>query len=162
MDGNASTWIERWIIHCSPLRQGESMAHERACAIFPRSDTANSRCIRFIELQRFLRAVKWDLPNAFSRAEETLVWRREFNVDGLCEDPASFEEESRTGKQIVLGWDLQQRPCLLMYPWRQNTKESPRQVQFVVWGLECATELAPAGVEKLCLVSTDSIRPPSR
>ena len=108
------------------------------------------------ELQRFLRAVKWDLPSAFNRAEETTVWRREFDVDGLCENPASFEEESRTGKQIVLGWDLQQRPCLFMFPYRQNTKESQRQIQFVVWGLECAAELMPPGVEKLCLVSVIS------
>merc|ERR1711939_105545 len=104
------------------------------------------------QCQRFLRAVKWDLAAAFSRAEETMTWRREFEVRKLNENPSIIDEEAQTGKEVLLGWDIQKRPCLYMYPWRQNTKTSDRQIQFVVWCLERALDLMPPNVENLCLL----------
>ena len=80
--------------------------------------------IKSTEIQRFLRATKWDLPAAFSRTEETIVWRREFEVDLLNDDPSIVEEESRTGKEVVMGWDIQNRPCLYMFPGRQNVRQT--------------------------------------
>lgn len=56
------------------------------------------------------------------RAEETVVWRREFGVDALSADSSIVEEEARTGKEIVMGWDVNQRPCLYMFPYRQNVR----------------------------------------
>ncbi|KAH8914335.1 CRAL/TRIO domain-containing protein [Atractiella rhizophila] len=99
---------------------------------------------------RFLRAVKGDEFRTLERAEVTTTWRREYGVDELTEDVV--EEESKTGKQMVLGHDNHRRPCLYMYPYRQNTKVSPRQIQFVVWTLERAIDLMPPGVENLCLM----------
>lgn len=104
------------------------------------------------QCQRFLRATKWDLGAAISRTEETLSWRREFGVDAINDDPSIVEEEAKTGKEVVLGWDVQKRPCLYMFPWRQNTKQSHRQIQFVVWTLERAVDLMGPNVENLCLL----------
>lgn len=53
---------------------------------------------------RFLRAMKWSLPAAIARAEETIVWRREYKMD----DPgfhALAEPESKEGRQFTLGFD---------------------------------------------------------
>lgn len=101
------------------------------------------------QIQRCLRATKWDLEKAIQRAEETLVWRREYGTDNL--QGPDVEEEGRTGKQYCVGYDKQSRPCLYMHPYRQNTKVSPRQIQFVVWTLERAVDLMPPGVENLAL-----------
>lgn len=57
----------------------------------------------FSECQRFLRAVKWDLPSAFNRAEETVVWRREFEVEKINENPDMIDEEGKTGKEVIMG-----------------------------------------------------------
>jgi len=89
------------------------------------------------------------LEKGLQRIEETLVWRREYGTDTLT--GAEVEEESRTGKQYVVGFDKQSRPCLYMHPYRQNTKVSPRQIQFVVWTLERAVDMMPPGVENLAL-----------
>lgn len=117
----------------------------------PLSDTekcflSNEQC------QRFLRAVKWDLPAAFSRTEETVVWRREFEVEKINENPDMIEEEGRTGKEVIMGWDLQRRPCLYMFPYRQNTNTLDRQIQFVVWCLERTVDMMGPEVENLCLL----------
>jgi len=117
----------------------------------PLSDT--EKCwLSSEQVQRFLRATKWDLPSAFARCEETIVWRREFGVEDINNDASMVEEESRTGKEIILGWDNQKRPCLYMFPGRQNTKQSHRQIQFVVWTLERTVDLMGPHVENLCLL----------
>jgi hypothetical protein len=48
---------------------------------------------------------------------------------------------------ITFGYDTHRRPALYMIPSRQNTEESPRQIQFTVWMLECALDLTGPGVE---------------
>lgn len=152
-------------------------------------------------LLRYLRAVKYDLAAALARVEEVVVWRREYGVDADKEDldlhltpsrtevegkkhhgtpltAEEVEEESRTGKQFTLGYDVHSRPCLHMYPYRQvrldlfffhskkptvadserfggvrqNTKVSQRQIRFVVWCLERTIDLMPPGVESLALL----------
>ncbi|GAA5961025.1 hypothetical protein JCM3765_006506 [Sporobolomyces pararoseus] len=102
--------------------------------------------------QRCLRATKWDYSQALKRAEETLVWRREYNVEGMQEQEVSKEGE--TGKELVFGFDNDSRPVLYMHPYRQNTQTGPDQIKFVVWCLERALDLAPAtdpATEMLCL-----------
>jgi len=101
------------------------------------------------QFQRYLRAVKWNLTAAINRTEDAVVWRREYGTDTMkAED---VEPEALTGKELILGYDNDGRPCLHMYPYRQNTKVSPRQIQFVVWTLERTLDLMPPGVESLCL-----------
>jgi CRAL/TRIO domain len=105
---------------------------------------------------------------AIERLEATLRWRREFGIYDLTAEQVEPEvSESRvehvfltrfvfflylfakavTGKQFVFGYDTHRRPALYMVPSRQNTEESPRQVQFVFWMLERALDLTGPGVE---------------
>ncbi|GAA6002228.1 hypothetical protein JCM10207_003136 [Rhodosporidiobolus poonsookiae] len=101
---------------------------------------------------RCLRAVKWDYAAAVRRAEETCVWRREYNVDGMQESDISVEGE--TGKELVMGFDVNCRPVLYMHPHRQNTQVGPRQIDFVIWCLERTLDLLPPtdpAVDMLCL-----------
>lgn len=52
-----------------------------------------------------------------------------------------------TGKQVVFGYDMLRRPALYMIPSRQNTEESPRQIQHAVWMVERALDLTGPGNE---------------
>ncbi|KAK1962358.1 cral trio domain-containing protein [Colletotrichum sublineola] len=101
-------------------------------------------------LLRYLRATKWAPKDAEKRLLETLVWRREYGVDGLT--PEHISPENETGKQIILGFDKERRPCHYLNPGRQNTDPSPRQVQHLVFMVERVIELMPAGQEKLALL----------
>ena len=44
-----------------------------------------------VELQRCLRAVRWDLQKAILRVEETIVWRRDFGVETLAASDVAEE-----------------------------------------------------------------------
>ncbi|KAF2745000.1 CRAL/TRIO domain-containing protein [Sporormia fimetaria CBS 119925] len=101
-------------------------------------------------LLRYLRATKWNSTNAIKRVQETLVWRREYNTEGLTADYIS--EENATGKQVLLGYDNEGRPCLYLLPNKQNTNTSPKQVQHLVYMLERTLDIAPPGQETLALL----------
>lgn len=116
----------------SPLTDDEHMFLTREC------------------LLRYLRATKWNVPNAIKRIRDTLSWRREYIGDKLTADYISIENE--TGKQLLTGYDVEGRPCLYLIPSRQNTEKSPRQVEHLVFMLERVVDLMPAGVENLALL----------
>ncbi|KAI9512092.1 CRAL/TRIO domain-containing protein [Russula earlei] len=100
---------------------------------------------------RYLRATKWNSAKAaIERLEGTLRWRREFGMYDLT--PEQLEPEAVTGKEIVFGYDTLRRPALYMIPSRQNTEESPRQIQFAIWMLERALDLTGPGVESVVLM----------
>ncbi|KZL81645.1 cral trio domain-containing protein [Colletotrichum incanum] len=101
-------------------------------------------------LLRYLRATKWNPKDAEKRLLETLAWRREYGVEALT--PEHISPENETGKQIILGFDKERRPCHYLNPGRQNTDPSPRQVQHLVFMLERVIELMPAGQEKIALL----------
>lgn len=101
-------------------------------------------------LLRFLRATKWNVADAIKRIRATLAWRRDYIGDKLTADYISIENE--TGKQILIGFDVDGRPCLYLLPSRQNTEKSPRQVEHLVFMLERVIDLMPAGQENLALV----------
>ena len=101
-------------------------------------------------LLRYLRAAKWHEKDAEKRIIKTLTWRREYGVDELTPDHVSPENE--TGKQIIVGYDKEGRPCHYLNPGRQNTGPSPRQVQHLVFMVERVIDLMPAQVETLSLM----------
>ncbi|ODV67012.1 hypothetical protein HYPBUDRAFT_139343 [Hyphopichia burtonii NRRL Y-1933] len=106
---------------------------------------------------RYLRASKWDYEEAIDRIELTLAWRREFginkNFDGDNEVNGELTaEENETGKEVILGYDNDSRPCLYLKPGRQNTKPSQRQVQHLVLMLEKVIDFMPSGQDSLALL----------
>ncbi|KAK3370342.1 CRAL/TRIO domain-containing protein [Podospora didyma] len=101
-------------------------------------------------LLRYLRATKWHKESAEKRLLDTLTWRREYGVEELTADHISPENE--TGKQILLGFDKEGRPCHYLNPGRQNTNPSPRQVQHLVFMVERVIDLMPAQQESLSLM----------
>lgn len=101
---------------------------------------------------RFLRAVKWaSAQAAIKRLEATLKWRREYGLYDVI-TASHVEPEALTGKMVLWGYDVDNRPALYLRPSKQNTEESIRQVHFVVWALERLTELMGPGVETLALM----------
>jgi hypothetical protein len=101
-------------------------------------------------LLRYLRATKWVVPTAAQRLRSTLVWRREYGTDRFSADYIS--EENATGKQVLLGYDNEGRPCLYLLPQNQNTKETPKRVEHLVYMLEKTIDLHPPGQESLALL----------
>ncbi|KAK0507791.1 hypothetical protein JMJ35_009680 [Cladonia borealis] len=101
-------------------------------------------------LLRYLRASKWSEPLAAQRIQATLLWRREYGVESHTAEYIS--EENETGKQVVLGYDNEGRPCLYLNPHKQNTKGKEKQIQHLVFMLERCIDLMPAGQETLALL----------
>lgn len=102
-------------------------------------------------LLRYLRATKWNQAQSEKRLIDTLLWRRKFGVwDQLT--PEHISPENETGKQVILGFDRDARPCQYLNPGRQNTAPSHRQVEHLVYMLERTIELMPPGQETLALL----------
>ena len=101
-------------------------------------------------LVRYLRATKWTVDDAHRRLLSTLAWRREYGLEGFKAEYISPEQE--TGKELLLGYDLQGRPCHYLTPNRQNTDASPRQIHHLFYMVERVVELMPPGVEALSLL----------
>ncbi|KAI1336212.1 CRAL/TRIO domain-containing protein [Xylariaceae sp. FL0016] len=101
-------------------------------------------------LLRYLRATKWNEKDSEKRVMETLTWRREYGVEELTAEHVGPENE--TGKQIIVGYDKNGRPCHYLNPGRQNTDVSPRQNQHLVFMLERVIELMPPKQETLSLL----------
>lgn len=101
-------------------------------------------------LLRYLRATKWVPANALKRLQSTLSWRREYGADTFTADYISPENE--TGKQLVLGYDNEARPCLYLNPAKQNTKMSDRQIHHLCYMLDRTIDMMPPGQESACLL----------
>lgn len=102
-------------------------------------------------LLRYLRATKWNQAQSEKRLIDTLLWRREFGVYSKL-TPEHISPENETGKQIILGFDNEGRPCQYLNPGRQNTEPSHRQVEHLVFMVERSIDLTPAGQEMLALL----------
>jgi hypothetical protein len=101
-------------------------------------------------LLRYLRATKWDVVSAATRLQATLTWRREYGILGFAHDYISPENE--TGKQVILGFDDEGRPCLYLNPSRQNTEKSDKQMHNLFYGIERVIDLMGPGQESLVLL----------
>ncbi|KAI4092559.1 MAG: hypothetical protein LQ344_003405 [Seirophora lacunosa] len=99
---------------------------------------------------RYLRATKWDVNQATTRLQATLAWRHEYGLENHT--PEYISPENATGKQVLLGFDINGRPCLYLNPEKQNTQRSNKQVEHLVFMLERTLDLMPAGQEMLTLL----------
>ncbi|KAM9905730.1 hypothetical protein OXX69_007079 [Metschnikowia pulcherrima] len=109
---------------------------------------------------RYLRATKWKVSATIKRIEDTIVWRRTFGVVEIkghtdpkkLITPEMVEPENVTGKNLILGYDIDNRPCLYLRNGYQNTSASIRQVQHLVFMLERVIQFMPAGQDTLALL----------
>lgn len=91
--------------------------------------------------RRYAVACKYDEALAKRRVADTLHWRREYKPELI--KPEEVAVEGETGKHVLSGFDNQGRPVLYLRPGRENTKASPRQIRYLVWGLERALGKSP-------------------
>lgn len=66
--------------------------------------------------------------------------------------PDYISPENETGKQQILGYDINARPCLYMNPGKQNTDKSERQIQHTVFMLERVIDMMGPGQETTALL----------
>ncbi|RKP03436.1 hypothetical protein CXG81DRAFT_17058 [Caulochytrium protostelioides] len=66
---------------------------------------------------RFLRARKWEVPQAVEMLLDCLVWRFHFGIAELMRDPEALlpEWELASGKTYVYGVDKAGRPCFMIH-----------------------------------------------
>ncbi|KAG7195552.1 uncharacterized protein KQ657_003319 [Scheffersomyces spartinae] len=126
-------------VNCTPLTDDEKAWLTREC------------------LLRYLRATKWIVADAKERLELSIAWRREFGINRAFpkDNTVNFETcsiENETGKEVILGFDNDARPCLYLKPGRQNTKTSQRQVEHMVLMLETVIDYMPSGQDSLALL----------
>ncbi|KAI0299853.1 CRAL-TRIO domain-containing protein [Russula brevipes] len=101
-------------------------------------------------IPRYMRASKWKLDDARKRIKGTIEWRREFQPELIPPDEVKIE--AATGKIILTGFDVDGRPIIYMRPGRENTETSPRQLRHLVYILERAKDLMPAGQDSLMII----------
>ncbi|CAK9440317.1 uncharacterized protein LODBEIA_P44170 [Lodderomyces beijingensis] len=117
---------------------------------------------------RYLRASKWKLDTAIRRLHETIVWRRTFGVVNIpnVSDPKKLitadlvSHENETGKQLIVGYDNDNRPCLYLRNGYQNTSGGIGQVQHLVFMLERVIHYMPPGTDNLALLIDFKGAPP--
>ncbi|CAH6722153.1 phosphatidylinositol transfer protein Pdr16p [[Candida] jaroonii] len=108
---------------------------------------------------RYLNATKWKVDHAIKRIEETILWRRSFGLVPLSNHdvdiitPDMVEAENVTGKNLIIGYDNDNRPCLYLRNGYQNTKPSILQVKHLVFMLERVIQFMPPGQDKLALMT---------
>lgn len=107
---------------------------------------------------RYLRATKWNVKDCIERISLSIAWRREFGISKFGEEHGDHltseivSPEGETGKEVVLGFDNDSRPILYLKPGRQNTPNSHRQVQHLVFMLERVIDFMPPGQDSLALL----------
>ena len=101
-------------------------------------------------LLRYLRATKWSPTEAPKRLLASLTWRREYGLYTFT--PEYISPENETGKQVILGFDNDARPCLYLNPSKQNTAKSDRQLHHLVFMLERVIDLMVPGQESTALL----------
>ncbi|KAF2398645.1 CRAL/TRIO domain-containing protein [Trichodelitschia bisporula] len=101
-------------------------------------------------LLRYLRATKWNVPEAARRLLATLTWRREYGL--LNFTPEYISPENETGKQMIVGFDNDARPCLYLNPSKQNTDVSDRQLHHLFYMMERVIDLMGPGQETTALL----------
>ncbi|OLY84799.1 CRAL-TRIO domain-containing protein [Smittium mucronatum] len=99
---------------------------------------------------RFLRARKRVVEDTKKAIIKTFEWRIKYRPHAI--DPNEIQEEFKTGKTYLNGFDLWGRPVLVMKPYNQNTKVPDLQIKAVVFLMEIASKIMPSGVTKLVIM----------
>lgn len=143
--------FEEYITKEFPIKEGLSITH-------PFTDEELAWLTQECFL-RYLRALKWKYDTAVERIKDTLLWRRTYGVLVLEKHPPEQEVnadlvsvENETGKNLILGFDVDNRPCLYLRNGYQNTSPSQRQVQHLVFMLERVIQFMPPGQDTLALL----------
>jgi hypothetical protein len=105
--------------------------------------------------RRYLRARKGDVIAAQKMLEESLAWRKDFEVSQLLTPSwiKTLEKETSTGKMYCRGYDRDGHPLLYMKPRYENTNEYDGNLKNLVYNLErCIKAGASVSQEKLVLL----------
>ncbi|MCH0630086.1 hypothetical protein JNB11_08975 [Kocuria palustris] len=144
-------YFEEYVTKEFPIKEGQTVTH-------PFTDEELAWLTQECFL-RYLRALKWVYDTAVGRIKDTLLWRRTYGVLKLAKHPHKeaitadlVAPENETGKEYILGYDVDNRPCLYLRNGYQNTQPSQRQVQHLVFMLETVIQFMPPGQDTLALL----------
>ncbi|KAL7424812.1 Phosphatidylinositol transfer protein (PITP) [Cryptotrichosporon argae] len=95
---------------------------------------------------------KGDVPATTKRLEECIVWRRTNKLDNVETMAQECEAESRTGKNIALGFSQAGQPIIYFFPNRNTTPLEQRRTIHAIFMLERAGDLMCDGVTNTCVI----------
>jgi hypothetical protein len=101
-------------------------------------------------LLRYLRAHNYNVEHSMTGLVSTLQWRRRFRPHLI--QPDSIEEEQRSGKTYLNGFDRQGHPLIYIRGHRETTKDYQTSIRQLVFNVETAIRLMPSGVERLTIL----------
>ncbi|ORX36093.1 CRAL-TRIO domain-containing protein [Kockovaella imperatae] len=101
---------------------------------------------------RFITATKGDVSEAIKRIEACIVWRRTVKIEDVQAMADDCEPESRTGKNLTMGFSPQCRPIMYFFPNRNTTPLEQRRIVHPLFLIERARDLMPAGVSNVVVI----------
>ncbi|ORY32239.1 CRAL-TRIO domain-containing protein [Naematelia encephala] len=101
---------------------------------------------------RFLAATKGDTAETIKRLEAALIWRRSVSIEDVEAMAADCEPESRTGKNLVLGYSPHGQPVVYFFPNRNTTPVEQRRAIHAIFMLERARDLMVDGVTNVVAI----------
>ncbi|KAG0198421.1 hypothetical protein BGX28_008168 [Mortierella sp. GBA30] len=131
--------------HQTTLDALRTHIHESVAKTEAQKRWADDEC-----LIRYLKSKKWHLQESKQAVQDTILWREEYKP--TIPDKEMLWTETTPGKLYVSGFDMESRPLLYMKPRLENTTASPAQIRHVIFHLELALALMPAGVQNLCII----------
>jgi hypothetical protein len=110
-----------------------------------------------ITFSRYLRARNYDIKKAQAMLEETIAWRKEFQVSKIMNEwQSQLRIENETGKGYVRGYDKEGHAIIYLRPKAENTHDHDWNLRHLVFNLEKAIAAMrgnePDGVQKLVLL----------
>lgn len=123
---------------------------------FGPSTDGNGLPLNDFTLLRFLRARQFDVSKATLMLNNTLSWRREFDLKELRQGTSwteSIRKENSTGKLYVRGFDKDGSCLLYMKPRHENTNDHDGNLRHLVYNMErCIASMEKTKQEKLTLL----------
>ena len=112
-----------------------------------------------VTLRRYFRARKGDASKAVAMLQETIAWRKSFDLQGLYDGKwaDTIQKENATGKMYTRGCGRNGHMLLYMKPRFENTNNHDGNLKHVVYNLERAARAMTAlgaGAEK-CVMLID-------
>jgi hypothetical protein len=106
-----------------------------------------------VALLRFYRGRKRDEDKAYNAVLKHIAWREENNVSSVCANLDKFQDELKSGKIVVKGYDLSGRPAVFIYAGKhdKNERDIEQMRMLIIYTLEELLKRARPSEERIMI-----------